>query len=474
MIIAVALVLVGATRALGQGDGDAQKEIGDLSERWRAAVSSRDPDLSGLVSSASESHYRNLKHLALHGEAAALQDLHPTDQLQALFFRTMLDPMDLQAMSPREVIVFAVATGMIGSDLRKTDELREVVVTGKSARGRLYKFGRDDRPDRGLQYFEYEEGAWRIDLKSELERLKKDFSSFVARSNLAPDEAAFFILEARLSRKVTPDDFIPPLGKDGHDSSRPNSVQRKPEQGLALRIVSIRRSLDDPTQNAITIEDKHDSLHHVLRVGDPLPPAPRFLLAEIEGERGELRAGKESLTLKLEEEGAPLGQHPIEVSRFNEGEPVSLLAQAELGEDREGLMAQWRNVGLRGRPQLLQHAWFNPVHDSDGSMLGLKVRKLVNGSFWHQLGLTEGDLLEALNGQALDSMDRWQELLRVAETDQEISIAVRRDGQKRRFRMKTVPPAAQGSRRDTPPATFGLNSASHSGFCPTQCELIAV
>lgn len=450
MIIAVALVLVGATRALSEGDGDAQKEIGDLSERWRAAVSSRDPELAGLVSSASEDHYRNLKHLALHGEAAALQDLHPTDQLQALFFRTMLDPMDLQAMSPREVIVFAVETGMIGSDLRKTDELREVVVTGESARGRLYKFGRDDRPDRGLQYFEHEDGAWRVDLKSELERLKKDFRSFVARSNLSPDEAAFFILEARLFRKFTPEDFIPPLGTNGKSVSLPTPAENAPQEELALRIVSLRQSLDDPTQNAATVENRNDSLHHVLRVGDPLPPAPHFVLAQIEGGRAELRSGNESLTLNLEEDGEALDRRTAKISRFNEEEPVSLLAQAKLGQDREGLMAQWRNVGLRGRPQLLQHAWLNPVHDSDGSIVGLKVRKIVNGSFWHQLGLTEGDLLESANGHPLDSMDRWQELLHVAQTAQEIHVVVRRDGRKLRFHTKTVPPrsakrpAAQG------------------------------
>jgi len=439
-VIGIALVLAGATRALSGGVGDAQKEIVDLSERWRTAVSSRNPALSGLVSSASESHYRNLKHMALHGEAGALQDLHPTDQLQALFFRTMLDPMELQAMSPREVIAFAVSTGMIGSDLRKTDELREVVVTGKSAQGRLYKFGRDDRPDRGLQYFEHEEGAWRIDLKSELERLKKDFRSFVARSNLAPDEAAFFILEARLFRKFTPEDFVPPLGTDGEETSLRDPAEHPPQKKLALRIVSLRQSLDDPTQNAATVENRNNALHHVLRVGDPLPPAPRFVLAQIEGGRAVLRAGKESLTLNLEEGGAPLGRRAAEISRFNEGEPVSLLAQAELGQDREGLMAQWRNVGLRGRPQLLQHAWFNPVHDSDGSMVGLKVRQLVDGSFWHQLGLTEGDLLERSNGYPLDSMDRWQELLHAAQTAQEIEIVVRRDGRRLRFHTKTVPP----------------------------------
>ncbi|MFP8878746.1 MAG: PDZ domain-containing protein, partial [Myxococcota bacterium] len=66
------------------------------------------------------------------------------------------------------------------------------------------------------------------------------------------------------------------------------------------------------------------------------------------------------------------------------------------------------------------------------------------GSFWHQLGLAEGDRLERLNGESIDSMDRWQRLLRAAETDQEISVVVRRDGQRLRFHTKTVPPRSGG------------------------------
>ena len=47
-------------------------------------------------------------------------------------------------------------------------------------------------------------------------------------------------------------------------------------------------------------------------------------------------------------------------------------------------------------------------------------------------------------GDAIDSMDRWQELLRIAQTEQEISIVVRRDGKIRRFQTRTVPPRSRG------------------------------
>ena len=73
--------------------------------------------------------------------------------------------------------------------------------------------------------------------------------------------------------------------------------------------------------------------------------------------------------------------------------------------------------------------------------------ELENLTWAVEVGLAEGDLLERVNGDTIDSMDRWQELLRAAETDQEISVVVRRDGQRRRFDTKTVPP--RGSRKPT-------------------------
>ena len=90
--------------------------------------------------------------------------------------------------------------------MRRTDELRDVNVQGDTSTGRLFKFGLDDRPDRGRQYFSYEDGRWRVQLRGEREHLEKDFRSFTRRSGLSDSEAAFFILETRLLRKVVPAD----------------------------------------------------------------------------------------------------------------------------------------------------------------------------------------------------------------------------------------------------------------------------
>ncbi len=440
ILLGATLALAGARYAAERGPEADRSAIVALSTRWVAAVANHDPAFPELVSSRSEAHYRRLKHFALHADSETLRDLSPTDQLQALFFRLMIEPAALRGMTVPEILLFAVDRGMIGQDLRASDELREVVVTGDLAQGRLYKFGRDDRADRSLQYFERENGEWRIDLRGELQRLRNDFDAFVVRSKLPPDEAAFFILEARLFRKVTPADFVPAFGAQGEPTPPPGSAHGNPQEELEIRIVSIRKSLVDPAHEAVAIEDRRESLRHVLRLGDPLPPAPRFILTHIEDDHATLHAGSEPLTLRLEEDGPPLDQRLPDQSSLSETRPVSLLRHAELGVARGGLMAQWRNVGLRGRPQLLQQAWLTPVHRSDGRMLGLRVRKLVEGSFWHQIGLEENDLLTNFNGLPVDSMVAWRGVLRAAQTDLQITTEVERAGETIRFRTRTIRP----------------------------------
>ena len=442
-----ALVLMGSIGLfLAKGPPDLDRdesELVALSSRWVSAVANRDPGFFDLLDSSAAEHYQHLRDVALHGEVPVLDALEPTDQLQVLFLRLAIDANQLHEMSGREILVRAIDEQWIGQDLRRTDELREVAVEGDTATGRLYKFGRDDRRDRGRQYFRRENGEWRVDLRGERERLEMDFESFVTRSGLAPSEAAFFILETRLLRKVTPADFVPPafgLGTEISDVS----VSKAPTAHTHLRIVAVRESLDDPHESAVTIEDRQESLRSVLSVGDFFGDENGHRLVRVAGDRAWLEHDGASLVLRLEPEGPPLDQR-LRV----DGVPtatVSLLEQARLGQHREGLMAQWRNVGLRARPQLLQQGWlvpeFAPGHET---MLGLRVRKLVEGSFWHQIGLAEGDLLERVNGDTIDSMDRWQEALRAAETDQAISVVVRRDGQRRRFHTRTVPP--RGSRK---------------------------
>ena len=441
-VFAGALVVIGSFYAVLASDGSGQEraeaEITSLSSRWVSAVANRDPGFVDLLGVGAIEHYERLRDVALHGDVSALNALGPTDQLQALFLRLTVEPGKLQAMSGREILLLAVDQRWIGQDLRRSDELREIIVANDTATGRLYKFGQLDRPDRGRQYFLRENGAWRVDLRGEHERLRLDFEAFAARSGLPPSEAAFFILETRLLRKVTPADFVPPASEQGSGIAVVSKAKVRTDPAH-LRVVAVRDSPDDSTLTAITIEDRRESLRSVLSVGDSFGDDEGYRLIRSAGDRAWLERNGAGPVLRLEFGGPPLDQ------RLRGDEPpgagLSLLGQAKLGETRQGLMAQWRNVGLRGRPQLLQQVWLVPeLTPGRDAMRGLRVRKLVEGSFWHQIGLAEGDLLEKAQGSAIDSMERWQELLRIAETDQEISIVVQRGGRTLTFHTRTVRP----------------------------------
>jgi hypothetical protein len=75
----------------------------------------------------------------------------------------------------------------------------------------------------------------------------------------------------------------------------------------------------------------------------------------------------------------------------------TLLEIAKLGEKRSGLMAQWRNVGLRDRALLLQQGSLTPIlpdaAEASSRLLGLRVDRRADASFWHQIGLEPQDVL---------------------------------------------------------------------------------
>jgi len=431
------LVLVASGAAWAEDRGD-HVAIERLASDWVAAVASRDDSFISLLSSHGRAYYPRMKEIALHANTDQLQALDMVDQLQAMLLRLMLDPETLQAMDERALLIFAVEHGLMGMDLRARDELREIVISADGAQGRLYKFGEDERRDRSLQYFVRENGTWHVELRGELERLRGDFAGFVERSGLSPSEAAFFILEMRLMRKVTPLDFVPTQSTEA--SVVVSAVAPTPATRPLLRLVSVRHTLDSPLSPAVTVEDSSESLHYVLSLGDSLPPYPHYRLRRIEGDVASLSSVNDDMELRLSEDAVlnqrlRLSPHAARVGR------KSLLVQAQQGAGREGLMVQWRNVGRRDRPQLLQQAWLTPLYaDGSDAMLGLRVRQLVEGSFWQQLGMQQGDLLTTMNGLRVNSMKAWQRVIEIAQNERSISITVERAAEQLGFRTRTIRP----------------------------------
>jgi len=436
----VTVPLIGASRI---AESDARDAVSALSAEWVRAVHRRDPALGELVSADGRAFYGELRDLALSADSAQLETLHPTVQLQVLFLRHLAVGGRLQEMSESGILHFAVSQGLLGMDLRSSDVLRDVVIEGDRAHGTLYKFGLSERPDRGRQTFVRIGGVWRVDLKGEHERQRADFEYFEKRSGLPSNEATFFVLEMRLGRKITPADLGGPLSPARLISDRASPQPSRAARDV-LRLVAIRYALDGKDPRAATIEDRVESLRSVLVSGEVVPGHENVYVERIGANSIYLSTPTGRLELPLEAKGPGLSHQR---SRSRIATPVvesTLLEIATLGEKRSGLMAQWRNVGLRDRALLLQQGTLTPIlpdgAEASSRLLGLRVDRRMNASFWHQIGLEPRDVLTAVNGQPLDSFDAWQSLLTAAEEEQSITIALRRDGRSIHYQTRTIPP----------------------------------
>jgi len=423
-------------------------------QRWIDAVVDEDKDeLAQVLSRDSLAFYSDLKELALHGDADQLTALGFPDQMQVLLLRSMIKPAALESMAADDVVLFAVKKGMIGVNLRKSDVLDGIVIDGDTARGRLNKFGDPDRPDRYSQYFVREDGEWRVQMRGELERISTAFERFYERLGIPPAEAAFLIVETRLLRKVVPADFEPPLKRVVGRAPEPAKVatpaarpERNRESAVPLlRLVSVRTSSDAEVASAVTVEDRLNAMRYVLEKGDAMPDHSEYVLAKVNADRVLFRSQHDELKLSLNPKGEPLNDRRRLTADELRSSGLTMLELAEQGASYENMMmTQWRHVGLRDRAQLLQQGWLTPdfgaARGPEKEMIGLRVRQLARNSFWAQLGLEVGDILEEINGRRINDLAAWRDALQVAQTSTDITVVVRRDEDRFSARTRTVEP----------------------------------
>ena len=402
--VVTAMTLVAAAQSTALPDtpdtvANTKQEITTAMEQWIAAVAGKQTGtMANLVDSESEAYYLRLRDFALTAGAEDLSALSEVDQLQVMFFRLMTDEQHLRAMSAQQLIAFAVEKSFIGMELRRADQLDQIQLNGDRATGRLLKFGRTNRPDRYLQYFVKEQGTWQVSLRGERERLEGEFDSFVGRSGLSRSEAAFLILEMRVMRKVKTSDFYSLNEPEGVLLGDTTAKFPSIDVRERFRLVSVRLPEALVGRPAITLDDIGTGLKHVVHKGESIPGYPNLTLYRITPSQ----AIFDNATDSAEAVELLLDPRDRLSSRATVGDAIrhpstNMLDEARLGEKYDGqMMMQWRNIGLRGRPKLLQQAWLTPdfggVVGPDKSMLGLQVSQVMPAGFWDQIGLEDGDL----------------------------------------------------------------------------------
>jgi len=95
-----------------------------------------------------------------------------------------------------------------------------------------------------------------------------------------------------------------------------------------------------------------------------------------------------------------------------------------------------------------------------GKLRGFRAYPGKNRAIFNKLGLKAGDLVTAINGQALDDPQRSQEVFNTIQSSPQVTVTLERGGQKQDLTLNIAQVAAQATRElEEPPPTAPANGA---------------
>jgi type II secretion system protein C len=222
------------------------------------------------------------------------------------------------------------------------------------------------------------------------------------------------------------------------------AVGESRELWLDLRLLSTAVS-DDPASSVATIHDLARDLCHVLGNGDPIPEYENVSVAEIAPRRVWIDADGRSIELRLSEAPPPPAPLPDEDQLRTLARMPGRLDAANAQQWEEHAAAVTAvlagRLGERNREALYSQGNFAPAWDADGrEMVGILVTWIAPGSFFDQLGLREGDVIEELNGIRLDDLDAAEEIMSHLTDATVLDLVVRGPEGVRTLRADPAPP----------------------------------
>lgn len=222
--------------------------------------------------------------------------------------------------------------------------------------------------------------------------------------------------------------------------------EERPE--VVLRLLSVTMSPDNASRSRATLQNIANRPGiAVMAEGDAFPDDEEIVLLSIERERVLLDDHGQQRYLELDPEERLAMPDP----RTEEADldPQRVLAEmekiAERGLSYEDMQAAvWRNIGRRERPFLLVQGRVSPAYGEgtwpDVPYLGLRVRQVMPGSFWQQLGLQVDDLILAIDGVRIDSDGAWSRAMPALYNNEIVTLDIQRGGEEFTLETTTIPP----------------------------------
>ena len=202
-VAAVILVLISFSAL-----ADDANDVRDVFNAYRGAIlAGQGEEASGLLSTNTYDYYDEMRTLALHGDKYAVQALSLVNQIQVLMFRLRVPTNELEALSPRGLLTYAIDHGWIG----KAGVLKlapgKVRTEGDIASLHLLV----DEQDTGeVMHFNRENEAWRLDLMPTLHNTNMALQITAKRQGLSEREFLLILMESVIGRKIGEEAWRPP------------------------------------------------------------------------------------------------------------------------------------------------------------------------------------------------------------------------------------------------------------------------
>jgi general secretion pathway protein C len=209
----------------------------------------------------------------------------------------------------------------------------------------------------------------------------------------------------------------------------------------------------DRSKSTAAITERGSPEPELLREGDALTRHQQASVVKIERGRVILRNGarheelllSDELDLALRVASAPTSRRTARQSRAR-AMPRPTPAPESLTEQLNGLRLD--ETRLTGAQDLFSQARITPKWE-EGQMTGMEVRDIVPGSLYDKIGLSDGDVVESLNGVRLDSAAAGARALGQIGDAEEFEIVLS-DGTVKKIRSDEIPALIDAAGGDVP------------------------
>ena len=244
----------------------------------------------------------------------------------------------------------------------------------------------------------------------------------VTRAGVQPAAAAGRGIETIVARNIFCSDCAPvaaPVEGDRSSSSEPTRTT------LPLRLLATVIDADDDDGRFASVLDTSSGRTRVAGIGDRLALEAR--LVTVEERRILLENGGRKEFLSLEEASTPEGVRLQAPSRTMAQAPAAGAVRA-VGPGRYEIPGEMLKQALSNTAQLASMARVMPAQ-LQGQPAGFMLTAIRPGSLYTQLGLMDGDIVQAVNGRAIRTPEDALQVYSALRGAQHLTISVLRRSQ---------------------------------------------